>query len=57
MKIICTAKEFATLVRECERKKNSPTGCNVCVFLQICLATEEGFCIEDAAKFEVREHG
>lgn len=56
MKIICTAKEFATLVRECERKKNSPTGCNGCVFLQICLATEAGFCIEDAAKFEVREH-
>ena len=57
MKITCTSKEFATLIRACERRVSGSDGCTGCVFLSICVSAEQGCSIEDAAKFEVREHG
>ena len=50
MKIICTANEFAQLIRDCERSKEH--GCMNCVLLGRCAESSTGH-IEDAFDFEV----
>lgn len=50
MKIICTTKEFAELIRGCEASKER--GCMNCVLLGNCA--ESSTChIEDAFDFEI----
>lgn len=52
MKIVCTAKEFAQVLRSCEYYRGS-RGCEGCALLGICGPDSEADKPEECIEFEI----